>query len=223
LELTLTKLIDMKNFFQILALILVFSSCTEEKKPGYDFTEFQPVQPRVEPMAAETPAHISSEVFAKYFETLKKERSQIQPNPLKGITIRFDDLNTNSVKNSERTLEETLRNHQGVHINSLRLATNTTFSNAYSAELATILNKQQSTASLMNAYSKYIPENSKLLAIHNEADKTVFEFLEKGVKKLKTVKLRGGGRVAVLTGALWATYEMLGGEDEAKKYSKQKY
>ncbi len=213
----------MKNSIFFFLLFSIFA-CTQEKKTP-EFV-WQPI-PNPSPVPIEPapkPALQSTEDFTRFLKAYNKVHSisTTPVNPLKGVSIRFDNPTSGTVQNTERNFEGTFRNYQGINISQVKFPVTriASASSAYSSELATILHENQASKNLLNAYSKFIPENTKLLAVHNLTDKTVFEFVENGVTKLKTVKLRGGGQVAVLAGALWATYELLGGENELKKYHK---
>lgn len=111
-------------------------------------------------------------------------------NPLNGRIIRFDDFSQSSVG-------MTLRNHKG--------------------ELIQSVEQQAISMQIKQMYAPHIPKNAQLLAMQNNADEIIFEIPENGIKKLKRLKLRGGGKIATLAGVLLATYELLGGEAGIKQ------
>lgn len=167
----------MKNLITILTVMLLFSSCGQEKTAN------------TWPPTGTTPP-----VTLPYSQGMYGNAAG---NPLQELTIRLDERPASNLGSWV-----TIRNSKGVLIRSYE--------------------NQVSALELQRMYAAHIPSGARLLAIHNKADETIFEVVENGVKILKRVKLRGGGKIAALTGALLATYELLGGDNEIRKYSHRK-
>ncbi|MEN0003611.1 MAG: hypothetical protein AAF798_05690 [Bacteroidota bacterium] len=147
-------------------------------------------------------------------KSLKELLATKNTNPLKGLTLKFADTGSGTLKPGLVGLpvDKAVRNANGTKINSLRMIV--VNQQPKVATIASITNK----AAAQQAYSywsKQLPPASRLLEVQNLTNKTVLKYKDaKGVVRTLSKSLRKNAKLAGVAAAMWATYQLLPAETQ---------